>query len=292
MRFKRWPRVEAFQETSRTRAAVALSQRRQRDRLPLLADLIATEQPSIEAVIEERHQAWPKWHQEKRDDRASKWREARRQLAAYPSSRATPFAGSGTRRPIQAIQAKSAIFCCRSNAAGSIPSPGRPGDRALTRSPKGGDFLRYSRSTASGRWTPNSPGWPVAARRQPIAPRNYALSAWSRQAMAADCPRLTLRCRAHGEGGGAGKREKESRTCHAGLGWQGVGSRHARPPLAACAWLRSRAASSAPWPACILRGRGKGDARKMEFASLPRRRKQCTARSSLSKKRRPPKAGI
>jgi hypothetical protein len=84
MRFKRWPRVEAFQETSRTRAAVALSQRRQRDRLPLLADLIAAEQPSIEAVIEERHQAWPQWQQEKRDDRASKWREARRQLAAYP----------------------------------------------------------------------------------------------------------------------------------------------------------------------------------------------------------------
>ena len=84
MRFKRWPRVEAYQETSRTRAAVALSQRRQRDRLPLLAELIAAEQPSIEAVIEERHQIWPKWQQEKRDDRASRWREARRQLAAYP----------------------------------------------------------------------------------------------------------------------------------------------------------------------------------------------------------------
>jgi hypothetical protein len=84
MRFKRWPRVEAFQETSRTRAAIALSQRRQRDRLPLLAELIAAAQPSIEAVIEERHQAWPKWQQEKRDDRASKWREARRQLAAFP----------------------------------------------------------------------------------------------------------------------------------------------------------------------------------------------------------------
>jgi hypothetical protein len=83
MRFKRWPRVEAFQETSRTRAAIALSQRRQRDRLPLLADLIAAEQPSIEAVIEERHQAWPKWQQEKRDDRAARWREARRQLATY-----------------------------------------------------------------------------------------------------------------------------------------------------------------------------------------------------------------
>ena len=149
MRFKRWPRVEAFQETSRTRAAVALSQRRQRDRLPLLAELIAAEQPSIEAVIEERHQAWPKWHQEKRDDRASKWREARRQLAAYPSSRATPFAGSGTRRPIQAIQAKSAIFCCRSNAAGSIPSPARHGGRAMTRLPKAEGVWQSSHCAAN-----------------------------------------------------------------------------------------------------------------------------------------------
>jgi hypothetical protein len=83
MRFKRWPRVEAYQETSRTRAAVALSQRRQRDRLPLLANLIAAEQPSIDAVIEERHQSWPKWQQETRDYRAARWRKARRELQAY-----------------------------------------------------------------------------------------------------------------------------------------------------------------------------------------------------------------
>ena len=83
MRFKRWPRVEPYRETGRTRAAVALSQRRQRDRLPLLADLIAADQPSIEAVIEERHQSWPKWQQETRDYRAARWREARRELQAY-----------------------------------------------------------------------------------------------------------------------------------------------------------------------------------------------------------------
>jgi hypothetical protein len=83
MRFKRWPRVEAYQESARTRAAVALSQRRQRDRLPLLANLIAAEQPSIDAVIEERHQSWPKWQQETRDYRAARWREARRELQAY-----------------------------------------------------------------------------------------------------------------------------------------------------------------------------------------------------------------
>ena len=57
MRFKRSPRVEAYEETPRKRAAVQLSQRRQRDKLPLLADLIAAEQPSIDAVIEELHQS-------------------------------------------------------------------------------------------------------------------------------------------------------------------------------------------------------------------------------------------
>lgn len=84
MRFKRWPRVEAYMETARTRAAVALSQRRQREKLPLLADLIAAEQPSIDAVIGERHRNWPKWQQQKRDQRAELWREARRRLTAYP----------------------------------------------------------------------------------------------------------------------------------------------------------------------------------------------------------------
>jgi hypothetical protein len=84
MRFKRWPRVEAYQETSRKRAAIALSQRRQRDKLPLLADLIAAEQLSIEAVIEQRHHSWPKWQQDKRDQRAASWWDARRKLQAYP----------------------------------------------------------------------------------------------------------------------------------------------------------------------------------------------------------------
>jgi len=84
MRFKRWPRVEAYRETPRTRGAVALSQQRQRDKLPLLADLIAAEQPSIDEVIEKRQDAWPKWQQDTRNHRAASWREARRGLEAYP----------------------------------------------------------------------------------------------------------------------------------------------------------------------------------------------------------------
>jgi hypothetical protein len=84
MRFKRWPRVETYNETPRKRAAIVVSQRRQRDKLPLLADLIAAEQPTIDAVIEGRQQSWPRWQQQTRDQRAAKWREARRELASYP----------------------------------------------------------------------------------------------------------------------------------------------------------------------------------------------------------------
>ena len=83
MRFKRWPRVEAYQETPRNRAAIIVSQQRQRDKLPLLADLIADEQPSIDAVIEGRQERWPRLQRQTRDQRAAKWREARRELAAY-----------------------------------------------------------------------------------------------------------------------------------------------------------------------------------------------------------------
>jgi hypothetical protein len=83
MRFKRWPRVVAYQETPRKRAGIVVSQRRQRDKLPLLADLIAAEQPTIDAVIAGRQQSWPRWQQQTRDQRAAKWREARRELATY-----------------------------------------------------------------------------------------------------------------------------------------------------------------------------------------------------------------
>ena len=49
MRFRRWPRVSAYEDTPRKRAALARAQRTQRDRLPLLAPLIAERQPSADA---------------------------------------------------------------------------------------------------------------------------------------------------------------------------------------------------------------------------------------------------
>ena len=46
MRFRRWPRVTAYEDTPRKRAALARTQREQRERLPLLRDLIADRQPA------------------------------------------------------------------------------------------------------------------------------------------------------------------------------------------------------------------------------------------------------
>lgn len=84
MRFKRAPRVEGYKETARKRAAVLVSQRHQREKLPLFADLIAETQPTVEDVIAHRHRVWPIAEQKRRDELAGRWREARRRLNELP----------------------------------------------------------------------------------------------------------------------------------------------------------------------------------------------------------------
>lgn len=83
MRFHRWPRVSAYQDTPRKRAALARSQREQREKLPLLRDLIAERQPSADAEMARRAAWWPQAQQEGRDRRAQNWRRAHRRLAGY-----------------------------------------------------------------------------------------------------------------------------------------------------------------------------------------------------------------
>ncbi|MFD1034138.1 hypothetical protein ACFQ15_05685 [Sphingomonas hankookensis] len=85
MRFKRAPRVEGYKETSRKRAGVLVSQRHQREKLPLFAELIAETQPTVEEVIAHRHRVWPIAEQNRRDELARKWREARRRLNELPA---------------------------------------------------------------------------------------------------------------------------------------------------------------------------------------------------------------
>ena len=83
MRFKRWPRVSPYEDTTRKRAAFHRSQKQQRDKLPLLADLIAEQQPGVDAEMARRAVWWPEQQQEDRDRRARTWRRARARLAAY-----------------------------------------------------------------------------------------------------------------------------------------------------------------------------------------------------------------
>ncbi|MDD2861488.1 MAG: hypothetical protein PHI71_10540 [Acidiphilium sp.] len=83
MRFRRGYRIEPFVETGRKRAACARSQRRERELFPLLAPLIAAQQPSIDAVMAQRAIDTVKWQQRTRDKRAADWKRARAKLAGY-----------------------------------------------------------------------------------------------------------------------------------------------------------------------------------------------------------------
>lgn len=82
MRFHRQPRHE-FEDTPRKRAAVLVSQRKARQRLPLFGELIAETQAPVDVVMEERALSHAAQGQRNRDHRAGKWREARRRLAGY-----------------------------------------------------------------------------------------------------------------------------------------------------------------------------------------------------------------
>ena len=58
MRFRRWPRVSAFEDTPCKRAALLRSQRGQRDRHPLLAAIIGDAQPSADTEMARRAEQW------------------------------------------------------------------------------------------------------------------------------------------------------------------------------------------------------------------------------------------
>jgi hypothetical protein len=82
VRFKRRPRAP-YTITDRKRAAARRLQKRQRDALPLLAELVAEQQPCIERLMQDRANAWGTTEQASRDWQARRWREARRTLDAY-----------------------------------------------------------------------------------------------------------------------------------------------------------------------------------------------------------------
>jgi hypothetical protein len=82
MRFKKLIRSQ-FEDTRRKRLAALRSQRRERDRFPLLAEHIGAQQPDLDSVMTKRSKQWEKTETAGRKHRADKWREVRRLLATF-----------------------------------------------------------------------------------------------------------------------------------------------------------------------------------------------------------------
>lgn len=87
MRFTRtkW-RYEERELSRRRRAAILLSQKRQRERLPLFAEIVAEGQASVEETALAQNQAEAEWVDGVRDRRARWWRMARADLFALSSN--------------------------------------------------------------------------------------------------------------------------------------------------------------------------------------------------------------
>lgn len=90
MRFRTWPKPTAYVETTRKRAAFVTKQRRERDALPLFADMIAGGQHGVDEEMARRAAWWPQQQQRLRDEHAAVWRRARADLFGFqPGQRRT-----------------------------------------------------------------------------------------------------------------------------------------------------------------------------------------------------------
>lgn len=83
MRFRKWPKPVAYEETARKRAAFLAKQRREREALPLFDAQIAAGQHSVDEEMARRAIWWPEQQQDGRDQRAARWRDARARLFAF-----------------------------------------------------------------------------------------------------------------------------------------------------------------------------------------------------------------
>lgn len=82
MRFKRWMRVQPYDDTTRKRAAFHRTMRMRREKLPLFADMVAETQPDVDTEMARRAIAWVDDQQSRRDHHARNWRRARAAVAA------------------------------------------------------------------------------------------------------------------------------------------------------------------------------------------------------------------
>ena len=81
MKFRRWPRIEAFNDTPLKRAAFHRKMADQQNRFPLLAALIRERQPDVDEEMARRSAQWLLIQQSERDRRAADWRRARARIA-------------------------------------------------------------------------------------------------------------------------------------------------------------------------------------------------------------------
>ena len=84
MRFRRWPRPTAYEDTSRKRAAFLRKQRLEREALPLFASEIGAGQHGVDEEMARRAVCWIDTERRHRDQRADSWRKARARLFALP----------------------------------------------------------------------------------------------------------------------------------------------------------------------------------------------------------------
>jgi hypothetical protein len=121
MRFKRWPHRTQFEDTPRKRAALSRSQRKHRERFPLLAEIIAEVQPDADTVMNDRAYQWRRDEDNARQQRAEEWRRARERIAAYDSTLRHQVLNLWRTAPTRPTRAIFSTFSEHSKTEESIP---------------------------------------------------------------------------------------------------------------------------------------------------------------------------
>ena len=101
MRFRRYI-DHAFEDTRLKRLALERRQRREREALPLLAEIVAEDQPDADTVMAARADAWDQNTRRARQRRATAWREARSRLSSLSHNERSVLRDAWNRAPYPA----------------------------------------------------------------------------------------------------------------------------------------------------------------------------------------------
>jgi len=137
MRFRRWPRLAPYEDTSRKRAAFLRQQHRECEALRLFASIVQSHQHDVETEMSRRVERWDQDERNSRAARAARWRDMRGRLFALD--------------PPQRLVIRALWRDC--------PYPADP------------SYLDLLHQTAIGRIDPNRPPWVYSrGRRARITP--------------------------------------------------------------------------------------------------------------------------